>query len=960
MSLKSTITILHPRFLTGWLNTRRRFSWRFLIGLTATFFLAQALLGDESSAILPDDPFAGFVTGQIERTARRSVVAEAQQVLQAVAKPVAQEESQATSAPSLFRLNLCTTPSETVGQRVRDKATVCTPSSKWDMNPVRNVLPGTSASAHLPESSSATHQKSIESTSAGTPTTEVDIPPQMKLLAQRDVDVVIDGHVDEEAWKRVAGFENLIVVEPDTLVDPEYRTQVRIFYSDSGLFVSAEMDQPSDTLVQRLSARDQDLNRDGFAITVDTSGKGSFGFWFAINLGGSKEDGKVLPERNFSREWDGAWQGATVVTANGWSAELFIPWSIVAMPPGGGERRMNFFVSRKVAFRNERYGWPALPFTKARFMSAMQPIAMHDVNPKQQWEVFPYATTSADAIHDEMTGKVGMNFSWRPAPNMQVTGSLNPDFGAVESDDVVVNLTAFETFFPEKRLFFLEGSEVFETSPRSTPMRGSSRGSGARTAPSTYVSEPTTVLNTRRIGGAAKDIDIPEGIDIAGPERSKPTDLIGAVKLVGQSSAFRFGVLGAIEDDVELRGTNEETDKDSVLTAPGRNFSVARLLWERQSGRGRQAHGYINTFADTPHHEAMVHGVDSHFLTQNGKWSIDTQLLNSQQESESGYGGYADIRFTPKQGYTHRISLDYLDDKLDISDLGFIRRNDLRGIRYTRFANKSSGLPDFLRSRSVGLFVAAQENSSGELIRAYLGMGITFYFNRQSMLNFQYSWRPSLVDDLGSDGNGSYETEPSNFIVLTYGTDTAKAFSFSVQGGVQDDELGDPAYIADVGFTYSPITRLRFDYDFRYRDSHGWVISTGDGDFNRFFSEQVTQLLSLDFFVSARQQLRATMQWTGINATERDLWHVPDELGPLVVRSADADADVSDFTISRLTAQLRYRWEIAPLSDLFVVYTRGSNVPSLGYAEFNKLFREALRDPIVDVFVVKLRYRFGS
>lgn len=799
----------------------------------------------------------------------------------------------------------------------------------------------------------------------------IDIPTEMNLVELNGVEIVIDGHLDEEAWSRVAGFENMIVVSPDTLVEPEFPTLVRIFYTKRGLFVSADMEQPSDTLVQRLSARDQDLNRDGFGITLDTSGKGMFGFWFAVNLGGSKEDGKVLPERNFSREWDGAWHGATTVTDRGWAAEMFIPWSILAMPPGGGERNMSFYVTRQVAFRNERYGWPALPFTQARFMSAMQPMAMDDVNPKQQWELFPYATTSADGIYEETDRKVGLNFSWRPAPNLQVSGAANPDFGAVESDDVVVNLTAFETFFPEKRLFFLEGSEVFETTPRGTPFRGSSRsGGGARVAPSTYTMEPTTLLNTRRIGGSAKHLDYErEDVDVPGPELSKPTDLLGAVKVVGQASAFRFGFLGAVEDDVALRGTLERSDEeetlteeDVIVTAPGRDFGVARVVWERQSGTGRQAHGLITTFADTPDYQAVVHGIDSHFLTQNGKWTIDSQLINSLKDSESGYGGFADIRYTPKQGVFHRLSLDFLDDTLDVSDLGFLRRNDLRGFRYARFHNTSRNLPEILRQRSVGFFLSSQTNSAGDMIRAYVGTGFGFYFANQSALNVQLSYRPEIVDDRSSFGDGNFEAAETKFVTITYGTDTAKKFSYSVQSGLMDDELGDPAYIGDIGFTFSPLSRLRLEYDLRYRDSKGWLLYSGDESFTRYFSEQLSHLFSFDFFISARQQFRATLQWTGINATERDFWQISDEeeIGKLVPRVAEIGADSNDFTISRLTAQIRYRWEIAPLSDLFVVYTRGSNVPSLGHAEFDRLFREALRDPIVDIIVLKLRYRFGS
>ena len=130
----------------------------------------------------------------------------------------------------------------------------------------------------------------------------------------------------------------------------------------------------------------------------------------------------------------------------------------------------------------------------------------------------------------------------------------------MESDDVVVNLTAYETFFPEKRLFFLEGTEVFVTSPRSNPRGpGSPSGSGGRQSPGMYRMEPSTLLNTRRIGGSAKQVTIPEGVTVSGVEQGKPSELTGAVKAVGQSGNLRYGVLSAFEKEAELVGVDEET-----------------------------------------------------------------------------------------------------------------------------------------------------------------------------------------------------------------------------------------------------------------------------------------------------------------------------------------------------------------------------------------------------------------
>ena len=179
-------------------------------------------------------------------------------------------------------------------------------------------------------------------------------------LVEKDA-IRIDGYVDESAWLSIPPITAFRIIEPDTLAEGRYATELRLAYNRNGIYVSAVMHQPADTLVRRLTGRDQRDNRDSLSVTLDTSGEGRYGFWFGINLGDSLMDGTVLPERSFSNEWDGPWYGRTQMLDDGWSAELYIPWGTVSMPASADVRRMGIYVSRKVAHLDERWAWPPLP-----------------------------------------------------------------------------------------------------------------------------------------------------------------------------------------------------------------------------------------------------------------------------------------------------------------------------------------------------------------------------------------------------------------------------------------------------------------------------------------------------------------------------------------------------------------------------------------------------------------------
>ena len=791
------------------------------------------------------------------------------------------------------------------------------------------------------------------------PSPPVDDPVSVVIATRIDnPGITIDGRVDEAAWQQAPAYDNMRVMEPETLAKATYSTASRFIYTDDGLYVSAVMEQPPDTLVARLSSRDQYINRDGYGITLDTSGEGLYGYWFTVNLGGSLADGKVAAERTITHQWDGPWRGASAITDSGWSVEMYLPWSMMAMPQSDAQRTLGFWVDRKVAHLDERYSWPVLPFTSPRFMSALQPMALAEVQPAKQWAVFPYVGAAMDGIHDENDAKAGVDMVWRPSTNVQLTAALNPDFGAVESDDVVVNLTAFETFFPEKRLFFLEGNEVFETSPRANPRSSSSgpQGQGARRSPQTFFREPTTLLNTRRIGGAPRHVDIPDDIDVPGVELSQPTDLLGAFKVVGQSGGVRYGMLGAFEDEVRLRASRD--GDDLTFRADGRNFGATRVLYEQSTDGGRRGIGYMGTMVDKGFDTALVHGIDTHWLGAGGRVEWDTQLIRSEVDDVAGYGVYTDIAFAPRIGLFSRCSLDYLDENLDVGDFGFVRRTDSINVVCGVFRTFTHGLPDGLRNIRTSVFASHERNTDGLTTRSGVFAGTGFTFSNNAQLRLMLNYFPKRWDDLNSRGNGAFRVTDRLFAQAQFGTDSAKPFALSLALGVDGEEQGGTTLLFDTGFTYTPFHRFSIDFDLRYKDRDGWLVYRGDREFTTYRAFDLQPRVAVDLFLTARQQLRFTTQWAGIKADQRTFLEIPEGGGKLVMRSVPLESE--DFAISRLVAQLRYRWEIGPLSDLFVVYTRGGNLPDRVDEGFADLFLDAIDEPIVDIFVVKLRYRFGS
>ena len=756
-----------------------------------------------------------------------------------------------------------------------------------------------------------------------------------------DVNIHTDGIVDESTWRELSAHDEFYVTDPDTLEPATLRTEWRLFYTNRGLYVAVMCEQDPETLVERLSARDQGfINRDYVSFVLDTSGEGRYGYWFQLNLGGSRSDGTIQPERQFSNSWDGAWYGDTARTQEGWSAEFFIPWSIVGMPRNDGERQMGIVMQRKVAYLDERYAFPPLPFTKPKYLSAFQKLLLRDVTPRQQLSFFPQVSSTYDSMANETTSQAGLDVFWRPSTNVQLTATVQPDFGTVEADSVIINLSAIETFFPEKRLFFLEGQQIFVPTNRSDVYSNDSR---------------VMLLHTRRIGQRPIYPELPEGASFDAAQFSRPSDLLGAAKATGQIGGLRYGILAAIEDDTTFFGNG--TGEAVTVAQSGRDFGVVRALWEKSNGN-YQGLGFMSTRMSHPSVQAKTHGIDGHFFSNSGKIKLESQILMSDIEGrDNGYGGYVSLDYAQSQGITHEFAFDSYDDSLNLNYVGYLPRNDFNGFNYEFRAKR---LSDRFKESDTRFSLEHALNGADEVIDSAIRLRHEFTFNNNTRFRVSARYRPDSYDDRNSFGDGAFLREGTSEVRIRYSSNSSRRFYYSAQTSYQTESLGGDKVSGGTFLIWRPSDRLTMNANVFYSNRDSWLLYQGDRRFTAFRSESWSPRLGMDLFVNAKQHVRMDLEWQAVKAHASTFHTLP--LGTKkLIATDDLTADGSDdFALSRLNMQIRYRWELAPMSNLYVVYAKRASLPDALAHGFTDQFSRTFDHPLSEGLVVKLRHHFGT
>jgi hypothetical protein len=408
----------------------------------------------------------------------------------------------------------------------------------------------------------------------------------------------LDGALSDEAWSLAQPASGFVQRSPTPGAPATLRTEARVLYDDAALYVSVRMDDPHpDSIAAPVGRRDlAGVSSDWAHVILDSYNDRRTAFRFSVNPAGVRGDALLSGDTGEDPGWDAVWETATRVDEQGWTAEFRIPLSQLRFTAPGSDSAgaragqvWGLQITREIARRSEVDDWSEVRRDRSGFVSQFGELAgLSGVRPVRRLEVLPYTVarltrapgTRADPFYrsSDGAGSLGADVKYGLTSNLTLTATVNPDFGQVEADPSQVNLTAFESFYAERRPFFTEGADIFSF---DLAFPYGVRGNGFRNDQPFY---------SRRLGRAPQGPN-PDGALFA--DRPDVTRILGAAKVSGKTSrGWSIGLLNALTSRESVRFMDGGPER-SAMVEPLTNYAVGRL--ERDFDGGNSAVGGIAT-----------------------------------------------------------------------------------------------------------------------------------------------------------------------------------------------------------------------------------------------------------------------------------------------------------------------------------------------------------------------------
>jgi hypothetical protein len=816
---------------------------------------------------------------------------------------------------------------------------------------------------------------------------------------------VIDGHTGESAWSRVEWSGAFTQREPHDGQEPTYQTAFKILYDEENLYIAIRAyDEQPDRIVRRMSRRDG-FEGDWVEVNIDSYFDKRTAFSFTASVSGVKGDEAITNNGDqWDATWDPIWYLKTSIDEQGWVAEMRIPFTQLRFN-NNPKQVWGLQFTRRLFRKEELSNWQYIPQKEAGWVHHFGELrGIQGIQPKKQMELSPYLVSKIDRYRREagnpfsdgsdfgydvgMDGKIGVT------NDLTLDFTINPDFGQVEADPSEVNLSAFETYFQEKRPFFIEGKNI-------THYQFTSGGNA-------FSSD--NLFYSRRIGRAPQyspDLDDDEYARI--PERTR---ILGAAKITGKTkNGWSVGVLESVtareKADLFRQGV-----KSTQVAEPWTNYFLGRV--QKDINKGNTIIGGMFTSTNRFHldeeldflsKQAYTGGIDfKQFWGEkkyyfNLKYSMShfrgsEDAIQYQQESSrryfqrpdndyvnydttrhslTGHGGILEFGKQASSGLRYLAWLTWRSPGFELNDMGYLRQAD--AIFQVIWAGYRISEP-FGIFRQVNFDVNQWTGWDFGGNRNYEGGNVSVWSQ------FTNHWTFSMGANIEGDGlsntvlwGGPAARTPGswNYWVDT-GTDSRKKLSLhawhsNVWGFY--DFLRNTAY--GVNMEYRPTNSLRLSFTPEYSVTRNILqymnTEKVNGQDKYIFGRLDQKTLDLTLRIDYTLSPELTIQYYGAPFVSGVDYSKPKQItNPRADKLRNRYSfDVSfsdedyvkdyDFNFKQFRSNLVMRWEYKPGSLLYLVWSQGrTGSAETGKFSYRQDLKRLYRIYPENIFLVKLSY----
>jgi hypothetical protein len=755
----------------------------------------------------------------------------------------------------------------------------------------------------------------------------------------------IDGNLDDPVWQKHEALfaSDFTQMEPDEGEPASESTWVAVSYDDDALYVAFwNFDSQPEQVKRQLVRRDRWSESDQVTVMIDSYHDHQTGFQFRVNASNVQRDERLYDDHNRDGSWNGVWESAVKMQPWGWSVEMRIPYHCLRFS-ALEEQTWGFNLSRYLSREQENSWWNFSPSSEGGYVSQFGDLSgLTGIKPARHLEILPYSVSKLETAPKSISnpdgrdflGDVGFDIKYGLSSNMILDATINPDFGQVELDAPVLNLSAFETWFPERRPFFLEGADLFET--------------------------PFSLFYSRRVGRSPSIwhdeadyyTDRPEG-----------TTILGATKLTGKlQSGTSIGFLTAATKREKANFVDLDGLEQEGVVEPEASYNVFRV---KQDLFHASSIGFLGTLAgQNTAHPAATGGIDYNFNTNNSTWGASGQIVGSRTDAaKTGFGMTGNIGKRAGQNWRGSVGWTIKDPYLDLNDLGFTSRNNSR---------HAWAWTQYRTAEQHGIFRRTYHNLNSYVTFNYNGDNIVRGWNYNTWMNLTNGWgfggginfNYNKYDDYETRGNGLWEEPHSWSWWASLHTDERKMISLNLNPG--SGKSRDGTWWANwTGVSVRPRTNMEFEAGVnlvRYFGQSRWVDNLIDPGtekaipiFADLDQDKVTGRLTASWTLRTNLswQISGSLLMAGMDYDNYRRYLGGSDYGAL----DNIETNDYDFNYVAVNSTMILRWEYLPGSTLYFVWTRAqSEVGDYNDLDISRDLQTAFSSEAENILLVKASY----